>query len=120
MKKSYLNKSPIIDYWNFYSAVIPNFCGGGGEVVYYNHSSFCEELFMEFKSDGTVRSYYDFDCPGNPGCSNEITTGTWKKMDNDYYISDGFDDVKINLLDDNTISYEYDGSVYTYKKTINE
>ena len=116
------NNFSAIGYWNFYSALGVTLCGStSNEIVYYDSDCYCDGLFIEFKSDGSFRDYYDFISAGNPGCSNEILTGTWTNSGNEYQLNYnvGYTDFyTINLIDDNTMSYEFDDTIYTYKKIL--
>ena len=116
------NNSSIIGYWNFYSALGVTLCGSTvNDTVYYDSECYCDGLFIEFNSDGTFRDYYDFISAGNPGCSEEILIGTWTNSGNEYQLNYnvGYTDIyTINIVDDNTMSYEFDGTVYTYKKVL--
>ena len=116
------NNNSIIGYWNFYSAVGVTLCGSTvNDTVYDDSECYCDGLFTEFKSDGSFRDYYDFISAGNPGCSDEILSGSWSNSGNNYQLNydDGYiDTYSINFLDENTINYELDGTTYTYKKNI--
>tara|TARA_B110000208_G_scaffold186175_1_gene242365 strand:- start:1119 stop:1547 length:429 start_codon:yes stop_codon:yes gene_type:complete len=116
------DNSSIIGYWNFYSALGVTLCGStNSDIVYYDSDCYCDNVFIEFNTNGTFSDYYDFISTGNPGCSNEILTGTWTNTSDQYQLNydDGYiDTYEIIFIDENTITYEFDDTVYTYKKTL--
>ena len=118
------NSNSVIGYWNFYSALGVTLCGSTtNDIVYYDSACYCDGIFLEFRCDGSFRDYYDFISTGNPGCSDEILTGSWSNSGNNYQLNydDGYiDTYSINFVDENTINYEFDGTTYTYKKNLTQ
>ncbi len=112
------DEAQILNTWHFYSSTTSN-----GEVQYYdNDELYCENLFMEFKEDGTFID--DFD---NASCEEPQYYGTFSVQDGYYellYVVGGVSDMSdsdiyIEYPDENTIVYEYNTFIWTYKIDIN-
>lgn len=114
---------PLVGYWHFYSSLGVNFSGlSPNEIIYYDNNKYCDDLYFNVKSDGTFEDYYDFISPGNPGCSGISYKGRWTYVDGEYEIkynnSPGADIIDYKFPDSNTLTFEFDGVYFTYKKEL--
>ena len=112
------DEARILNTWHFFSSTYPD----GDIEYYYNDELYCENLFMEFREDGTFID--DFD---NASCDEPQYYGTFSVQDGYYellYVVGGTadmsdSDIFIEYPDENTIVYEYNGILWTYKIDIN-
>ena len=114
------DESRIINHWNYYSAEYES-----GEIYYYDNEIYCPELYMEFREDGTFTDYFyaDYSTNPNPNCPQDSFYGTFSVQDGYYemlYELGGTQDLSesdiyITYPDDNTINYNYQSVLWTYK-----
>ena len=119
------NEARIINYWNFYSYGAYLQDGSCCVDILYDDNRFCPGIYMEFREDGTFTDYFvaDYSDPPSPDCSQPAFFGTYSVQDGYYemlYEQGGSQDLSesdiyINFPDDNTITYEYQSVLWTYK-----
>ena len=119
------DESQIVNNWNYYSAEYDS-----GEILYYDNEIYCPELYMEFREDGTFTDYFyaDYSDDPEPDCPQEPMYGTFSVQDGYYemlYDSGGNQDLSesdiyITYPDDNTINYNYQNVLWTYKISIDD
>ena len=118
------DESRIVNHWNYYSAEYES-----GEILYYDNEIYCPELHMEFREDGTFTDYFyaDYSTNPNPDCPQDPMFGTFSVQDGYYemlYELGGSQDLSesdiyITYPDDNTINYDYQNVLWTYKVDLN-
>ena len=118
------DESRIVNHWNYYSAEYES-----GEILYYDNEIYCPELYMEFREDGTFTDYFyaDYSTNPNPDCPQDPMFGTFSVQDGYYemlYELGGSQDLSesdiyITYPDDNTINYDYQNVLWTYKIDLN-
>jgi len=118
------DESRIVNHWNYYSAEYES-----GEILYYDNEIYCPELHMEFREDGTFTDYFyaDYSTNPNPDCPQDPMFGTFSVQDGYYemlYELGGSQDLSesdiyITYPDDNTINYDYQNVLWTYKIDLN-
>jgi hypothetical protein len=118
------DESRIVNHWNYYSAEY-----NSGEILYYDNEIYCPELYMEFREDGTFTDYFyaDYSTNPNPNCPQDPMFGTFSVQDGYYemlYELGGSQDLSesdiyITYPDDNTINYNYQSVLWTYKIDLN-
>ncbi|HIG90420.1 MAG: hypothetical protein ABGW67_03115 [Flavobacteriaceae bacterium] len=118
------DESRIVNHWNYYSAEYDS-----GEILYYDNEIYCPELYMEFREDGTFTDYFyaDYSSDPDPDCPQDPMYGTFSVQDGYYemlYELGGSQDLSesdiyISYPDDNTINYDYDNVLWTYKIDLN-
>jgi len=118
------DESRIVNHWNYYSAEY-----NSGEILYYDNEIYCPELYMEFREDGTFTDYFyaDYSTNPNPDCPQDPMFGTFSVQDGYYemlYELGGSQDLSesdiyITYPDDNTINYDYQNVLWTYKIDLN-
>ena len=118
------DESRIVNYWNYYSA------DQSGEILYYDNEIYCPELYMEFREDGTFTDYFyaDYSANPNPDCPQDPMFGTFSVQDGYYEMLYEFggsqdlseSDIYITYPDDNTINYNYQNVLWTYKIEIDD
>ena len=118
------DESQIVNHWNYYSAEYDS-----GEILYYDNEIYCPELYMEFREDGTFTDYFyaDYSTNPNPNCPQDPMFGTFSVQDGYYemlYELGGSQDLSesdiyITYPDDNTINYDYQNVLWTYKVDLN-
>ena len=124
------DESRIVNHWNYYSAEYNSSDEvNGGEILYYDNEIYCPELYMEFREDGTFTDYFyaDYSTNPNPDCPQDPMFGTFSVQDGYYemlYELGGSQDLSesdiyITYPDDNTINYDYQNVLWTYKIDLN-
>ena len=112
----------LVNYWNYYSAEYTT-----GEILYYDNEIYCPGLYMEFREDGTFTDYFYADyVNSDPNCPQEEMYGTFSVQEGYYeflYILGGSQDlsetdVYITFPDENTMNYNYQDVLWTYKISI--
>ena len=112
----------LVNYWNYYSDEYTT-----GEILYYDNEIYCPGLYMEFREDGTFTDYFYADYGNSdPNCPQEEMYGTFSVQEGYYeflYILGGGQDlsetdVYITFPDENTMNYNYQDVLWTYKITI--
>ena len=124
------DESRIVNHWNYYSGKY--YSGNwisGSEIIYYDNEIYCPELYMEFREDGTFTDYFyaDYSTNPNPNCPQDPMFGTFSVQDGYYemlYELGGSQDLSesdiyITYPDDNTINYDYQNVLWTYKIDLN-
>ena len=107
--------------WYFYSAEYPN-----GDIYYSDNQIYCPNLFMKFNENGTFTDYFvaDYSANPNPICDEEDAFfGTFSIQDGYYqftYEAGGNQDLSgseiyITYPDSETMKYEFDSVLWTYK-----
>ena len=119
------DESRIVNHWNYYSAEYES-----GEILYYDNEVYCPELYMEFREDGTFTDYFyaDYSTNPNPNCPQDSFYGTFSVQDGYYemlYELGGTQDLSesdiyITYPDDNTINYNYQNVLWTYKINLDD
>jgi len=117
-RKSTDDEAQILNTWHFYSQI-----NTSGETILYDNEIFCEDLFMQFNEDGTFVDDFDIN-----ECEEPQYYGTFSVQDGYYellYVQGGTQDMSENDIyieypDENTIVYEYNGSIWTYKLDISQ
>ena len=121
-RSSTTEESQIINHWQFYSSEMLSSDSDCCEILYYDDPRYCENLFMEFHSDGTFID--DFDAHVSLGCIEPQYSGTFSVQDGYYEMLYEFQggnqdlsqsDIYILYPDENTITYEYNNHIWTYK-----
>jgi len=121
----------ILNYWNYYSR--QNYLTDGSccdNEILYDDNRFCPNIYMEFREDGTFTDYFiaDYSDPPSPDCAQPAFFGTYSVQDGYYemlYEQGGSQDLSesdiyINFPDENTINYEYQSILWTYKLDVNQ
>ena len=112
----------LVNYWNYYSAEYTT-----GEILYYDNEIYCPGLYMEFREDGTFTDYFYADyVNSDPNCPQEEMYGTFSVQEGYYeflYILGGSQDLSgndfyITFPDENTMNYNYQDVLWTYKISI--